>query len=936
MPELVKHSSQDLHCDLESQHAGAHPEISNRDENTDSFFTKYFELEEMFEKTCYPIKSEKEGSTMRLDLSKQEFYPSLRQHTEVRKGISEVVNDQQVQSTLSSINNVQLKDESCCGDLRNNAMPESDDNDNQISLNTLNSGRESGSKDRVNLEKEHHSRKVLTPRDIDHRKKKYVEEQNESIKERQTVPVKAPIKEAWTVNKPNKRKTTQVGQEKMAEFSGLSACPENKAFVKDSEIPNLHKLSRKSNTMCCIVPSTRSKYPKVKDKISCLMGEGDKAQWFNVEVMRKGGKSTARNKDYFNVKYNDDSVGGIHLDKVLWRYQRQNNTMKDVEVLVKAPADVAKQAEFSNNGDTEASKLDDDTPKETFKSLDSHGQVDTTDASFISESKCQEAVPEEVPINAPLLHPTTNNNSLELSKSRSLKDMKSDGDAVYNTMSAMIVQRKNITNSAVQNKISDDGDESNIIRILTSQVINEEYMDVVSTSVKTVQPPNMGQNAIKKMKLNNGKVLHLFLNKNSKISIPPVNQNRQNSGTAESVASNMHSKGVEDLNILKVSKLNLEDPLEVDTDNPAAKDGDGMSFDFIEDFNLSVKKGMELKSIDNDVVKERGESAVDTRVFTSADSLVPIISPCQATEGIIKEPEILKAPTKVKMKMLQDNYVNSVIVINGKSFDFRCTICKELPRKLNRSELYRHYATQHFQKALTQEFGHHKVCPYCNIELKGSAHHWGSVASHFGQKHSFVESYLPVEAWIPDGWRKTSGEMIRKKNKIKEPLRNEKCMWPEDLAGFDIDGPGSFKRCQDGRSTVVAIVDGFEIEHEKEIETDQVQVEKRFAIDKNEVVECRICKRVFEDEQASVMHLQESHGISVSGDVNSLLEAFLTTGYMTLKQRSSVISYSSEVTADSDPLLLDEEELQLLTADSDPLLLDEEELQLLKELNAKA
>ena len=69
------------------------------------------------------------------------------------------------------------------------------------------------------------------------------------------------------------------------------------------------------------MPSTRSKYPKVKDKISCLLGEGDETQWFNVEVMRKGGKSIARNKDYFNVKYNDDSVGGIHLDKVPWRYQ---------------------------------------------------------------------------------------------------------------------------------------------------------------------------------------------------------------------------------------------------------------------------------------------------------------------------------------------------------------------------------------------------------------------------------------------------------------------------------------------------------------------------------------------------------------------------------------------------------------------------------------
>ena len=52
-----------------------------------------------------------------------------------------------------------------------------------------------------------------------------------------------------------------------------------------------------------------------------LRGEGHEAQWFDVEVMKKGGKSTTWKKDYFNVKFNNDSVGGIHLDKVPWRYQ---------------------------------------------------------------------------------------------------------------------------------------------------------------------------------------------------------------------------------------------------------------------------------------------------------------------------------------------------------------------------------------------------------------------------------------------------------------------------------------------------------------------------------------------------------------------------------------------------------------------------------------
>ena len=37
----------------------------------------------------------------------------------------------------------------------------------------------------------------------------------------------------------------------------------------------------------------------------------------------------------------------------------------------------------------------------------------------------------------------------------------------------------------------------------------------------------------------------------------------------------------------------------------------------------------------------------------------------------------------------KDNEVSSVRVIKGKKVDFRCTICGQLPRILNRSELYR-------------------------------------------------------------------------------------------------------------------------------------------------------------------------------------------------------------------------------------------------------
>ena len=162
-------------------------------------------------------------------------------------------------------------------------------------------------------------------------------------------------------------------------------------------------------------------------------------------------------------------------------------------------------------------------------------------------------------------------------------------------------------------------------------------------------------------------------------------------------------------------------------------------------------------------------------------------------------------------------------------------------------------------------------------------------------------------------------------------MRNEKTVWPEVPTGFDIDGPVNTRRYLDNQSRVVTNVGGFEIEVRKEILADQVKGGKRLAIDKNEVVECRICKNVFEEEQATVMHLQVRHGISVSGDVSRDITAFLTTGYITIKGRSSVLSYSGEVTTASD------NDAQSLGVIFDyESLLNDEELQILKELDTKS
>ena len=59
-----------------------------------------------------------------------------------------------------------------------------------------------------------------------------------------------------------------------------------------------------------------------------------------------------------------------------------------------------------------------------------------------------------------------------------------------------------------------------------------------------------------------------------------------------------------------------------------------------------------------------------------------------ANTGVIGPQQIQGSEESVCTIMNQGSSGTSVRVIKGKSVDFRCTICKQLPRKLNRSELY--------------------------------------------------------------------------------------------------------------------------------------------------------------------------------------------------------------------------------------------------------
>ena len=81
---------------------------------------------------------------------------------------------------------------------------------------------------------------------------------------------------------------------------------------------------------------------------------------------------------------------------------------------------------------------------------------------------------------------------------------------------------------------------------------------------------------------------------------------------------------------------------------------------------------------------------------------------------------------------------------------------------LYRSELYRHYAVKHFCKEILDLVKNEVTCPICCIDITNVKSK--SRASHFGQRHDWVEKFLPEEAIIP---RKTltEGKRLRPKKR---------------------------------------------------------------------------------------------------------------------------------------------------------------------------
>jgi len=222
---------------------------------------------------------------------------------------------------------------------------------------------------------------------------------------------------------------------------------------------------------------------------------------------------------------------------------------------------------------------------------------------------------------------------------------------------------------------------------------------------------------------------------------------------------------------------------------------------------------------------------------------------------------------------------SSTVVVGGVSYEFRCTICNIIPKKQNRSELYRHYSTEHFNVQIRNEFGHLKLCPLCNLDVR--KHNQFSI-NHFGQKHDMVEKFLPPEARIPRNIKGPKLSQTRTKYKTTRAKNRKKLLdagvvaEAEDLKVIKIDGfDNEFTKDIDEGDVNVSLVEEKVTDHSPKA-SDQVLL-----------VLCKVCKQKFFSVEATVLHIQ--YHMKGPDDLNSHFQDLLRSGHviMTSKQASS-------------------------------------------------
>merc|ERR1712025_903655 len=94
----------------------------------------------------------------------------------------------------------------------------------------------------------------------------------------------------------------------------------------------------------------------------------------------------------------------------------------------------------------------------------------------------------------------------------------------------------------------------------------------------------------------------------------------------------------------------------------------------------------------------------------------------------------------------------------------------------------------------------------------------------------------------------------------------------------------------------IKTVDGFCIEFERDVEFEEETIKIGSVRDADELIECQICHKALEEEQAAVIHIQLHHGMNVSGDVDHDSSVFLRTGYIALKKRETLIKSTDTIT----------------------------------------
>jgi len=243
-------------------------------------------------------------------------------------------------------------------------------------------------------------------------------------------------------------------------------------------------------------------------------------------------------------------------------------------------------------------------------------------------------------------------------------------------------------------------------------------------------------------------------------------------------------------------------------------------------------------------------------------------------------------------------------VLNGVLYDYRCYYCKKLPRvgSANKSELLRHYSTNHFKQELQNEFSgvlQNGYCPRCDKQLKNKT----CVASHFGQTHEEVLKYLPTEAVA------LCPSQSRKVVKNKKIFEERGCDWPQVPEGLD---PSSNDQHSGGDSLnddvnliekPYEIVDGWIIEYD--INDDFEPFPNENDPDYSGIGGvCSVCETEFSEVTKAAMHLHEDHHIEGgSSYIMRDCQNFIKSGFIkllskpneTIKEAVSVIKHTQMI-----------------------------------------